>query len=191
MELNNIKPIKKKWKTIFIKNYVHIGFIIIAGFDLFGALINMFNYAKSAYIPCIFFSVITILPIILLKINLRIRVGNYLNIIEKGIVYSADLQLIENANIMGGDNYFGGYAHRYIFHFIIKENEMKKYAVVCVKINTDILSLKKKGNQIICPKDTKISVVEYKNKCVVLQNDCGFFDLAHDDSSVLLFNHYV
>lgn len=194
MELANIKQIKRKWKIIFLKNYIHILFVIIVGFILFDSLLNMFNYNKISYVLCFVISIIIILPLIMLKINLRIRAGNYLKIMEKGDVYSAHLQLIENANIMGGNNYFGGYAYRYVFHFKIKEKEVeryKKYAVVCININTDILSLKKEGNQISVPKDTIISVVEYKKKCIVLQNDCGFFDLAHDDSSILLFRHYV
>ena len=194
MEQDNIKQIKRKWKIIFLKNYIHIFFIIIVGFVLLDSLLNMFNNDKNAYIICLVITIIIILPIILLKINLRIRVGNYLKIMEKGAVYTAHLQLIENANIMGSNNYFGGYAYRYVFHFKIKEKKeerYKKYAVVCIKINPEILSLRKMGSQIIVPKDCKIPVVEYNNKVIVLQNDCGFFDLAHDDSSIFLFRHYV
>ena len=41
MELANIKQIKRKWKIIFFKNYIHILFVIIVGFILFDSLLNI------------------------------------------------------------------------------------------------------------------------------------------------------
>ena len=187
MEYADIGETSRKWIGIMSRNIVHIFFLNMCVIICIQVMRDVFSYEKFALLFIIMFNCAIFFPIIILKFKFLIRIMSYLNVLKKGKFYPARLRLIENANTYMGKSYLGGYTYRYIFHFSLFTENLKrdlKYTVICTKIDPNKLSLKQKGNQYVIQGDTVIPVMLYKKKTIVLQNDCGFFDLAHDNSKI-------
>lgn len=179
MEHENVIQIKKIWEKRFLENFFHI--------ILFSSVVVSYIIIDGATMISILILIIY-LPIIMLKLFFPIRILIYLSVLQKGVIDSAILTLIENDNLFGGRAYLGGYTYRYIFHLKLSNGENiinKNYKVICVDINPKVLSLKKVDSNYVVPKDTIVPIMTYHGKIIVLQNDCGFYDLAHCNSPMI------
>ncbi|MCR5701711.1 MAG: hypothetical protein K6G76_06180 [Lachnospiraceae bacterium] len=181
----------KKWRKHFIYNYLHIFLFISLCIMMIMIVWSSLGFSRETLLPICIIHITLFIPIIALKINFRIRVGNYLKVIKKGYRVTAKLELIEDANIYRGR--WLGFTHRFIFHIKVFSEGVcsrTRFVVVCTKIDPEMLHIKEYNNQYILPEETEIPVVKYKNKAIVLQNECGFYDLAHDSSKVKTIAQY-
>lgn len=127
------------------------------------------------------------IPILFLRIKFQARIIKYIKYLKKGIYQNAELTFIEDANNSMG--FYLGKTYRYIFHIKYK-NRVKKCKVICTKVKPEILHLKEKNGLYIVNDKTKVPVMIYKENVMLLQNDCGFIDIAHDDTPIKMINQY-
>lgn len=189
--MSNVYNDKKKWRWIIIENYLQILLLVSLCAIMIGIVWSFMDYSKTVLLPICIFHIIIFIPILYLKLKFRIRIYNYLKVIEKGDSDTGQLELIEDANIIG-DRWLG-YTHRYIFHFRYFVNgcwSHGKYTVVCTSVNPNVLGLKKNNNQYVFSDSISIPISKYNKKIVVFQNECGFFDLAHDNSKMKNISQY-
>lgn len=189
--MTNVYNEKKKWRWIIIENYLQIFLLLSLCAIMIGVVWSFMDYSQTVLLPICIFHIIIFMPLLFFKLKFRIRIYNYLKVIEKGDKDIAQLELIENANIIG-DRWLG-YTHRYIFHFKCFVNgcwSHRKYTVVCTSVDSNVLGLKKNNNQYTFSDSISIPIRKNKKKIVVLQNECGFYDLVHDNSEMRTISHY-
>lgn len=196
MEKEFINQTIKKWIVIFLQNQIHIIYMLFLMAAEICIIWGWFNNDLSILLPIIIVNSIFFLPFIALKIMFPIRIFNYLKNIRKGKFNKATLCLIEDANIFKINNerrYLGAHTYRYFFHYkMIIDGHIvnQKSTVVCTKVDPDILGIKKIHGIYVVPDKTIIPIVTLKNKSIVLQNDCGFYDLAHDASKKIIQQYW-
>lgn len=185
-ELDDLKGLSKKWFLISIEGGIFT--LLGAGYSLIAStmVLMITSFSVDIIIPVIVFAVM-FLPICLLRIKFQIRIFKYLKYLKKGTYQNAELSFIEDANNSMG--FYLGKTYRFIFH-IKYNNKACKCKVVCTKIRPELLGLIKKNGLYIVKEKMQIPIMVYKGKAIVLQNDCGFYDIAHDDTLVKNINQY-
>ena len=185
-ELDDLKGLSKKWFFISIEAWIYT--LLGMGYSLIAAsmVLMITSFSVSLIIPMIVFALM-FLPLLFLRIKFQLRIIKYLRYLKKGTYQNAELTFIEDAN--NSMRFYIGNTYRYIFH-IKYDNKVSKCKVICTKVRPGILRLREKNGLYILQEKTQIPIVVYKGKVVVLQNDCGFYDIAHDDTPIKNISKY-
>lgn len=107
------------------------------------------------------------------------RIITYCQVMKKGTLMRAtldDLWLYRRV--------WPGYAVFYVTYMQDGTLHKRSYRCECLRVDSTLLGIKnvrvdRSVRRYVIPEDTTVFIKTYKDKMIVVHNDCGFYDLAH------------
>ncbi|MBQ9608905.1 MAG: hypothetical protein IJV15_05600 [Lachnospiraceae bacterium] len=182
-EYEEHKQLVLHWFIVFLEDAVHIFLVtcILAGFILFPAvfLTTIIDDMKIGFTICFILIGIICITFLVIRIIRLKRVITYCRIMKKGSWMRARLDdLWVNRKI------WPGYAMFYVTYVLDGKEHKGSYRCECLRVDSDLLGLRdfmveRLVHKYKIPNGTTVPIKVYNGKMIVINNDCGFYDMAH------------
>lgn len=182
-EYEEYKQLVWHWVLVILDDLMQmVIFLIVLSF-----LIIYFPFAvfevpidtKSAWY--FYFAVISIVGLLLLTVRLtRLkRILTYCQVMKKGKWMNAALD-----DLWIYRKVWPGYAVFYVTYVQDGIEHKRSYRCECLRVDSTLLGIKnvwveRLVHRYNIPEGTTVPIKVYKEKMIVINNDCGFYDLAH------------